>query len=62
MSILVFLEGLGMDKFGVFRGHLESLLPFWYTLLPFGICVSFLVCFFPIGLLYQEKAGIPVWR
>jgi hypothetical protein len=41
-----FWNTLGMAKFGIFRGHLVIVLPFW--------------CIFPFGFLYQEKSGNPV--
>jgi hypothetical protein len=45
-----FLEGLGMEKVGVFNGHLKYimavwyiLMAIWYTLWPFGIIFHVLV-------------------
>jgi hypothetical protein len=31
-----FLEGLGMEKVGIFYGHLEYFMAILYILLPFG--------------------------
>jgi hypothetical protein len=40
-----YLEGLGMENFAMFYGHLEYLTALWYTLWPIGTFCGHLVCF-----------------
>jgi hypothetical protein len=58
MPILVFLEGLGTENFGVFHGHLVFFhLVHFMAILHF--CGHFGI-FFHIGLFHQVKSCNPV--
>jgi hypothetical protein len=56
------LEGLRIEKVGIFYGHLEYFAPIWYILWPFGNVV--VIWYIPPDppfwyILCQEKSGNP---
>jgi hypothetical protein len=51
------LDGLGMEKVGIFYCYLVPFTTIWYILWPFGIFWYIFYCF---GMLYQAKSGNPV--
>jgi hypothetical protein len=58
--------GIAMEDFGIFYGHLVYFMVIWYILWSYGLfcgnLVHFLVIWFifsRLGILYQEKSGIP---
>jgi polyferredoxin len=53
------LEAFGIEKVGIFYGHLEYNSAIWYMSCPFGILVAIFGIFSPFGILYQEKSGNP---
>jgi hypothetical protein len=53
------LEGLGMEKVGVFFGHLEYIMDIWYISWLFGNLVAIWYSFPRFGTLYREKSGNP---
>jgi hypothetical protein len=53
------MEGLRMEKAGIFYGHLEYFKVIWYILWPFGNVVVILYIFPRFGKLSQEKSGNP---
>jgi hypothetical protein len=55
------LEGLGMEKIGVFYDHLEYFTAIWYNLLPFGIICGRLVYFSHFSMFGPRKIWQP-WR
>jgi hypothetical protein len=54
-----FLEGLGMEKVGIFFGHLEYIAAIWCILCPFGNLVAIWYIFHRFGILCQEKSDNP---
>jgi hypothetical protein len=53
------LEGLGMEKVGIFHHHLEYITAVWCILWPLGN-LSIIWYIFPhFGILCQEKSGNP---
>jgi hypothetical protein len=53
------LEGLGMEKVGIFFGHLKYITAIWYISCPFDYLVAIWYSFPPFGILCQEKSGNP---
>jgi hypothetical protein len=53
------LEGLRMEKVGLFYGHLEYIMAFWYILWPFGNLVAIWYIFHLFSILSREKSGNP---
>jgi hypothetical protein len=52
-----------MDDVGIFYGHwIYHFMAIGYIVCPLGICCSNLVYFPRLGILYQEKSGIPAPR
>jgi hypothetical protein len=52
-------EGLGMEKVGIFCGHLEYFSAIWYIrgLLAYFVVIWYFSLF---GILYKEESGNPV--
>jgi beta-lactamase regulating signal transducer with metallopeptidase domain len=57
-----FLDGIGMEKVGLFLGHLKYITAILYILWPFGNLVAILYIFLRFGTLCQEKSGNPDWN
>jgi hypothetical protein len=53
------VEGLAMEKMGIFYDHLVYFTAIGNILWPFGIFCSHLVHFPRFGILHQEKSGNP---
>jgi hypothetical protein len=53
------LEGIGMEKVGIFFGHLEYTTAIGYIFGPFGNLVAIWYLFHRFGILCQEKSGNP---
>jgi hypothetical protein len=53
------LEGLGMQKAGIFYGRLECITTTWYILWPCGNVVAIWYIFPCFGILCQVKSGNP---
>jgi hypothetical protein len=58
-SLGKFLEGIGMDKVGIFYGHLEYTSAIWYILWPFGNFVNFVAKFPPFWYIVSRKIWQP---
>jgi hypothetical protein len=54
-----FLEGLAMEDYGIFYGHLVYFTAIWYILWPLGTFCGKLVCIFSrFGMLYTPKKNL----
>jgi hypothetical protein len=53
-------QGLGLENFDIFYGHLEYFMDIWDILWPFVTFCVHLVHFSSFGIMHQEKSGNPV--
>jgi hypothetical protein len=56
------LEGLGIEKVGIFCGNLDNITAIWYILWPFGNLVANWYIFARFGILCKEKSGNPGFK
>jgi hypothetical protein len=53
------LEGLGMEKAGIFFGYFEYIKAIWHMVGPFGNLMAIWYLFPRFGILCQDKSGNP---